>query len=81
MSNFGEDIPEVVKFELPNGVRTRVRFEKEEGCFVNVRTFFHKFPTNYGICAMFSYQGNGVFVVNVMNDNLTEVLYDPPSEG
>lgn len=76
-----ELVDHTIKFQLPNGRRTRIRFEEDDGVFSGIRTFFNQFPREYGICAMFTYKGEGVFVVNVLNDNLTEVMYAPPSRG
>lgn len=74
-------MPETVIFELPNGEKTHVRFDREDGIFKNVLGFFKKFRSKYGICAVFTYKGNGIFMVNVLNEYLTEVEYDPPTYG
>lgn len=74
-------MPERIIFELPNGQKTRVRFDQENGYFKNVDVFFKKFPIKYGIAAMFTYKGNGLFLVNVMHEYATEIEYDPPTYG
>lgn len=82
MEHYGEELVDhTIKFQLPNGRRTRIRFEEDDGLFSGIRAFFDQFSREYGICAMFTYKGEGVFVVNVLNDNLTEVVYAPPSRG
>lgn len=78
---FGAELPERIIFQLPNGQTTRVKFEQEDGVFNNVQLFYKKFKRVYGQCAMFTYKGNGIFMVNVLNEYLTEVEYDPPTYG
>lgn len=78
---FGDDLPATIVFELPNGRKTRVKFDREEVVFKNIRSFFGQFKQNYGICAMLTYKGHGTFMVNVMNEYLTEIEYDPPTYG
>lgn len=55
---YGNEIPEVVKLQLPDGLRTRVHFVKEDRVFKSVQSFFEKFCLDYGICAMFTYNGD-----------------------
>lgn len=74
-------MPETVIFELPNGQKTRVIFDREGEVFKNIMKFFKQFRRNYGICALFTYKGNGIFMVNVLNEYQTEIEYDPPTYG
>jgi hypothetical protein len=81
LDNYRAELPESIIFEIPNGEKTRVNYEQEDGVFNNVQRFVKNFKTKYGHCYIMTYKGDEIFLVNVLNEYMTEVEYDPPTYG
>lgn len=57
--------------------KTHVKFNRKDEILNNVGLFFQKFTRKYGVNSVLTYKGNILFMVNLINEYMTEIEYDP----
>lgn len=70
-----ERIPRDVILQLPNGHETHVKFKKTEQTLSHMTEFIRDCKGLLGSALIFSFKGNGRFVVNCLGNDLNEVIY------
>ncbi|KAK1396947.1 hypothetical protein POM88_006810 [Heracleum sosnowskyi] len=68
-------IPFHVKLQMPNGHQIHVHFKKKENSLSCVSAFMKDCQKLFGCVMVFSYKGEGNFLVNVLKDDFCEVDY------
>lgn len=70
-----EKIPQNVRLCLPNGREIHAHFTKREKSLSPMSEFFKECRRLFGCIGIFSYKGNGNFLVFVLKDDFCEVDY------
>ncbi|KAK1360810.1 hypothetical protein POM88_045284 [Heracleum sosnowskyi] len=68
-------IPFHVKLQMPNGHQIHVHFKKKENSLSCVSAFMKDCQKLFGCVMVYSYKGEGIFLVNVLKDDFCEVDY------
>ncbi|KAK1355667.1 hypothetical protein POM88_048923 [Heracleum sosnowskyi] len=68
-------IPFHVKLQMPNGHQIHVHFKKKENSLSCVSAFMKDCKKLFGCVMVYSYKGEGIFLVNVLKDDFCEVDY------
>ncbi|KAK1393730.1 hypothetical protein POM88_012786 [Heracleum sosnowskyi] len=68
-------IPLNVNLNFPNGRQFNVLYRKNDGCFENVGFMLRELNCKHNLILVFSYNGNGKFLLCNFGDGLTEIEY------
>ncbi|KAK1384213.1 hypothetical protein POM88_021948 [Heracleum sosnowskyi] len=74
-ADYGEQIPLNVNLNFPNGRQFNVLYMKNDGCFENVGFMLRELNCKHNLILVFSYNGNGNFLLCNFGDGLTEIEY------
>ncbi|KAK1365914.1 hypothetical protein POM88_000696 [Heracleum sosnowskyi] len=74
---YGDKIPLNVILQFPTGRQIHVLFKRNEKSLVNLSGFIKEIIKVSGSIFIFSYKGEGIFSVHVLNDDSSEVEYVP----
>lgn len=77
----GDLIPFEVRLQFINGREFNVCYEENRNSLSHVGSMLKEFKDSYGLHCVFSYNGDGNFLVSSLNDSLTEVVYGVPTSG
>ncbi|KAK1367678.1 hypothetical protein POM88_033770 [Heracleum sosnowskyi] len=70
-----EKIPFHVKLQMPNGRQVNVHFKKRENSLSCMSAFMKDCKNLFGSIMVYSYKGEGIFLVYVLKDDFCEVDY------
>lgn len=70
-----EKMPRSIRLQLPNGQEKHVHFKKSEHSLLQASEFIQECRSLFGSIMVYSYKGNGCFLVHVVKDDLCEVDY------
>ena len=75
ISAVAQKIPSNIILQIPNGHETHVHFKKAEQSLEHMKEFKMVCRGLIGSIMIFSYLGQGKFMVNFLKDDMGEVIY------
>ncbi|KAK1363069.1 hypothetical protein POM88_038630 [Heracleum sosnowskyi] len=70
---FGDDLPRIVKFQLPDGEESYVLYRKDKKKIYGIAKIFRNPLFEEDCCTIFNYIGDGVFCLYVFNVKFNDV--------
>lgn len=65
-----------VTIQFPSGREIHVGFNRTEKCLYNIVALLREITKYVGSILVFSYKGEGKFLVQILNDDYSEVEYN-----